>query len=220
MDLPDSCEGRNLCLSSQAPIASGKWRQVFEYPDDPARLIKIARTDTIERAASRVPRAFRPMWRYYKREIELRRELAEYRRAEAWPKEAQRCVQRFHGFVETDLGQGLVVEAVRTESGALAPTLRDLLRDRANPEGWLPHLMIFAEWLTATPTVIRDFRAQNIVHDQRHHCFVLIDGLGDKTFIPLRAWNAHLNRRENRRLAASLLRAVAHLTSARDRARG
>lgn len=54
-----------------------------------------------------------------------------------------------------------------------------------------------------------DIHPGNLVLDEAQKIFVLVDGIGDKTFLPVRAWFSWLNRQSKHRLAQSLRDAVA-----------
>ena len=45
----------------------------------------------------------------------------------ALPAHSRRTCKQFSGFLETDLGMGLVCACVRTRDGALAPTLKEII---------------------------------------------------------------------------------------------
>jgi len=51
---------------------------------------------------------------------------------------------------------------------------------------------------------------KNIVVDEKNGALVLIDGIGDKTFLPVRSWFSWLNRSYKKRLAQSIYAEVAH----------
>lgn len=52
----------------------------------------------------------------------------------------------------------------------------------------------FISDLMSSPVVIVDVHLRNIVYDQHRNRLVLIDGIGDKTIVPLRSWSSTINR--------------------------
>ncbi len=203
-------------LAGHRPVANGKWRLVYEHPDGSGRLVKVPRTDTEARVSAGSPRGLRRLHRYYIGPVMLRRELAEYRRMQAAPPEERRFLQQFLGLVATDLGPGLVVAAVRTPSGELAPTLQRLLDEGHDPGRWRGDLEAFLDWFRTSAVVTRDFRPKNLVHDAANGCFVLIDGLGDRTLLPFCAWSPARNRRHKAKAAQGLMRRVRKALAARE----
>lgn len=206
--VPMGTAGEFLRLAERTPVANGKWRRVYEHPEGPERLIKVPRRDTEAQVAAKTPPGMRRLHRYYIGPVMLRRELAEYRRMAAEPVSERRFLQEFLGLVATDLGPGLVVRAVRTEAGALAPTLQRLLDEGGDPAPWLGQLEEFLAWFATSAVVTRDFRPQNLVHDAAGGRFVLIDGLGDRTILPFCAWSPARNRRHKARAVRGIMRRV------------
>jgi hypothetical protein len=96
-------------LSGEQPLNSGLFRQTFRHPRDPTKVIKIARPD-------------RPA------NIRLdpnQREIRAYAAGHAAGADLERYFPSLHGFVETDLGQGLCVDYVRGGDGSPAVNLED-----------------------------------------------------------------------------------------------
>ncbi|HEY0230101.1 MAG TPA: YrbL family protein [Dokdonella sp.] len=209
--LPDSI----LPLAHAAPLAVGHLRQVFQHPRETDCVIKVMRADAVQsrwgakaRWYKRLPRA-----RHYTGFV---RELKEYIATQARFAGRNAPIARMVGVVETDLGLGLISEKVRDANGALAPTLAALYA-RENGFSALIEtgLARFLEDLLACNVIVGDMHAWNIVYgsDSREGPrFVLIDGFGEKHFIPrssmsrtLNAWNT---RKLFRRMREQLVRLV------------
>ncbi len=209
--LPDSI----LPLAHAAPLAVGHLRQVFQHPREADCVIKVMRADAVQsrwgakaRWYKRLPRA-----RHYTGFV---RELKECITTQARFAGRNAPIARMVGVVETDLGLGLISEKVRDANGALAPTLAALYA-RENGFSALIEtgLARFLEDLLACNVIVGDMHAWNIVYgsDSREGPrFVLIDGFGEKHFIPrssmsrtLNAWNT---RKLFRRMREQLVRLV------------
>ena len=116
-------------------IAAGRTRDVYRHPDDASLLIKVIRPSAI---AGRAMVAARPgtsssaaatahLIAYLR---EVREQIAVHATGEPHPTFLQKIV----GFVDTDMGMGLVVEAVRAADGTSAPTVAELAgQGRARP---------------------------------------------------------------------------------------
>jgi hypothetical protein len=204
-----------LALTSLTPIATGRLRFVFRHPAQPHLLVKIIRRDVADERQSR---------RWYKRlartgpySVYLR-EIREYLAARARHPDAAVPLVGIVGLVETDLGLGLVQEAVLGDDGALAPTLRDLvLRDGLTP-AIESALAAFVEALLRHDVIVGDMHPGNIVYGFDAHGgsrFVLVDGFGEKNVLPYCSWSPWLNARHTRQRYAVLRRKLDKLLTER-----
>ena len=178
-------------------------RKIFVDPRDDHLLIKVLRSDAIERrwgAAAPWTKCL-PRARHFTGFV---RELKEYIIARARHPQRTLPIPRMVGLVETDLGLGLVSEKVRGVDGGLAPTLAvRYARERGFSVAIERDLALFLDDLLACDIVLGDMHAWNIVHgsDSRGGPrFVLVDGFGEKHAIPLTSMSTWLNRRNTRRL--------------------
>lgn len=101
-----------LLLAATAPFSSGYFRDCYRHPDDPARCVKIVRPARAEMRPRRIDRLLgrRPA------DPNLR-ELHEYRRHKDAGVPLERYFPHVHGFVETDLGRGLLVDFLTGTDG-------------------------------------------------------------------------------------------------------
>lgn len=191
-------------LLSSSPIASGTLRRVYAHPRDPDLLIKIIRPEIIDRRWGSGAAWYKRL-RRSKQYIAVLREVEEFIAAHARAGGRPDFVQRVDGFVETDLGLGFVTEALRGRDGGYAPTLGALIRDGRCDRKVRAAYQAFARAFLASDVVIGDFSAENIVlawDETRGARFVLVDGLGCSTFIPLKAYCPTFNRISKRRQLA------------------
>jgi hypothetical protein len=190
-----------ISLKDVEPVAQGLNQQVYQYPGKPDLLIKTLR---LEKAQRRYMQK-RGFWVKRRHGIYTGwvRELNEYLALRArHPGEHPACLQKMHGFVETDVGLGLVVGKVTDRSGGLAPRLwQKVLRDgltaqlRAQIEG-------LRDWLNAHQVVTNDLNKSNILcawNETQGDHLVIVEGLGDHNFIPLLRFSRRLNERRNTR---------------------
>ncbi len=190
-------------LSAQTPLATGTLRRVYAHPEREGLLIKVIRPEVIERRWGRGA-AWYKRFRRARQFIAVQREVEEYLAAHARGGRAD-FVQRVHGFEETDLGLGFVTEALRDREGGIAPTLGQLIRAGRCDERVRAAFERFARDFEASDVVIGDFSAENIVlawDAEQGERFVLVDGLGSATFIPLKAFCRAANRWSKRRQLA------------------
>lgn len=189
-----------LHLKHLVPVAIGRQRYVYVHPDDPGLIVKVVTEGYVAR---RSDKGGRPYKRWHKNYIRSRhhqvflREIKEHLALRAAESALPRYVQEIVGFVETDVGMGVVSRAVRDRSGNLAPTLRTLLEEGRFDETARRHLDEFFEWLLRSVVVIGDLNAGNLVYGfdpANGGHFVVIDGIGDKNIIPLSSMSMRLNR--------------------------
>lgn len=100
------------------------------------------------------------------------------------------------GLVLTDLGMAQVCEKITDLNGGLAKTLSALLAHGQIDKERLQWLNHFSTTLYALNLNVPDLKPANVVLDEARERFVLIDGFGDKTALPVRSWSKLLNQRQ------------------------
>lgn len=204
--LADNTDALNL---AEAPITSGMSRELHAMPGDRTLIVKVSRPEPPPRRLFQKFTLLRILRSIYKKTVPLRREVREYARVSAEGAPTLRHLQRFCGIIRTDKGPGLIVEAVRRKNGALAFTLKELIESGKYDHRSDAALKEFLHWFVNSKIVAADVHLNNIVLSEKDNCFVLIDGIGDKTFIPVRAWLPAVNCRYKARLARSIYADVA-----------
>lgn len=190
--------GEYLSLKDSSPIAKGGLRLVFPYPGDPSRLVKVMRPDKV---ASRYGDEGGTWFRRNRRHGEyilFVREIREYIAAYASHGRSLPFVQRIRGLVETDLGLGLVLDAARDREGNLAPTLAKVIFSGGFDREAEEALATFLREMQECDVVFADLHERNLVYaagEDGKLRFVMIDGLGSSTILPLKSWFPSLNRR-------------------------
>ncbi|KAA6404772.1 YrbL family protein [Candidatus Tokpelaia sp.] len=196
-----------LDLSDNEPLFYGTTRRVYRHPHDPALLVKVPSRQEEERR-----HANRPAWkRRFKptgiANITNLREMAEIMRLNP---EALPCpphIFSFIGLVATSYGWGQIVKAERDENGSYAPTLESIAQDSSRYE---KPLQEFIAWVKTAPIVLIDLEPWNCVLAERNgkQQIVLIDGMGEKTIIPLRTYFPSLNNKKNARQIAQFFNSL------------
>src|SRR5688572_28872606 len=97
-----------LLLKHQSPIAQGRMRSVYPHPTDPGLVIKVIRPEVIDqRWGSGQP--WYKTRRRFRQYISYMRETVEYVAMYARYGKSLPFAQKVSGFIETDLGLGLVI---------------------------------------------------------------------------------------------------------------
>ena len=196
-------------------------RLVFEHPEDHSLLIKVIRPDVIEHRWG-AGAAWYKRCRRYGRYISYIREIQEYVAIYSMIGRSLPFAQKITGLVETDLGLGLVMEAVRDESGQLAPSLMMLLLNDQFDSSAQRALDLFLEEIVNSDLLISDLNPGNMVYVKSmsgENRFVLIDGVGVASVVPLKAWFKWLNRHSKAGRVLRLRRGVEKRLAALDRSR-
>ncbi|MEF2070936.1 YrbL family protein [Consotaella aegiceratis] len=199
-----------IILSNKSPLTSGGRHEIFVDPRDPARLIKVSREDFIARKSVKTAFWYGSERRYgHLKDLlrSLREQLTVFVTCDSYVPWLEQVV----GFTETDRGIGLVVVAERWEGG-LAPTLAQVIAAGEFDAQAKIDFDVFCRELVDSPIVVNDSNLRNIVYSgdaSGRRRFVLIDGYGETSFMPLKSWLPWLNRRAKLKMVASLRRRVA-----------
>lgn len=186
-----------LTFKDITPLAKGHSRLVFQHPDDASLLVKVIRPDMIEKRWGSGA-AWYKRKRRYGRFISYIRETQEYIASCVPTGKGPDFLQKVVGFAETDLGLGIVIEAVRTPSGELAPHIAALI-ERGEFNGTVrAALETVQRQILESDMTLSDLNVGNLVYtgdSKTPGRFILIDGLGTAAIFPLKRFSKYLNRR-------------------------
>ncbi len=204
-----------LRLRDKTPLAQGDHRALYAVESDPTLVVKVIRA-TPAPPRNPVKRLKRICHRVFplSQDRSLLREYAAYMRLKRAQLERtdEPPVADWAGPVATDIGLGMLYEKIGPEDGTIGPSVSALARSGKLPE-YLPLLNDFVRRLFEWEIRANDVNRGNIVLGTRHgrEQFVLVDGLGDSHFIPVRTWFGWWNEYSlNKRLAKVAART--HLT--------
>lgn len=189
-------------LSMERAIASGGERIVFDHPDSNEYLIKVISPRYINymNTARRFSTKLRRLPYYWVYINELVEHIA--LREDRVP--GKHFIQEVVGIVDTNLGLGMVVKAVRKANGELASSLAELIDGNQFTELHRAALEDLLVWINSTYVIIRDLTARNMVWDERGQHFVVIDGIGARHLPSLRTVSRRYNQRSNNKKVAKL----------------
>jgi hypothetical protein len=116
-------------------------------------------------------------------------------------------VPRYHGWIETDLGRGLLTEVCRDDDGLISRSLLDYLWTHGHTDSVKRAIDDFSEFWVREGVPAHNFILNNLVcqkqADGRLRIWV-VDGLGSRTLIPLCRWCKPVARRDARNRIAYL----------------
>ena len=188
---------------------------MFEHPDDAGLVVKVFRPKFAAPEPGWAPWA--AARRHYVCVTMLLREVREHVQARMDGRTLPDFVPRLMGMVDTDLGLGMVVEAARDRDGRFAPTLKHMLQHGQVDETVVADLQRFCADICDSRLVIGDMHAGNVVYAQHRGGgmrFMLVDGLGDKTLVPLLKLSPFLAGRARLRKTRRLISMVEKLAQA------
>jgi hypothetical protein len=150
-----------LQLSGE-PIGDGQERICYRHPADPGKVVKIQKSET-------------------------RRELKVYRWLQRRNMANFRCLPRFYGQVETNLGGGFVVDLISDYDGTVPESLYWYFTQGYPIKEFLPYLEELRQYLIENMIVFSvDMSRFNVLFNRisnREARLVVIDGLGNHTAI-------------------------------------
>lgn len=190
------------------PLAGGGFREIYQHPGEADLLVKVLRPA----AAGKAPMGALRRYGIYTQYV---REIREYLAVRARNPECPAILQKCYGFVDTSRGLGMVVEKLSGGDGKLAPNIATVARTGGISSRLWELCKGFYEEVRRHDLVIGDLNPRNIVWavEGGRDRLVLVDGLGEKTFIPLRSFSRAYNRYQiERNIRRSELRIMQYAT--------
>ena len=198
-----------LTLADRKPIAVGKTRYIYEHPENPAWLIKVHRSMIPSQQSSNFKAWYARAEDRFVYMTGYLRELAVYLDSRYRNQETiVNHIAPIGGLVDTDLGIGLIVSAVRDKHGYLAPTLGKLIKNHQINEERYGKLMNFLNIVLTSKLVLGDLNLENVVLEQLEDGreeFVLIDGLGERTFIPIQWFSRRIRYKRKQKFVQRVM---------------
>lgn len=191
-----------LSLKGQDPIASGSVRDVYTHPTRAGYLVKVFNERKLLAASRGVrgaARFIRPHYPYG----DFVREQNEYARC-IFLGHKLKCrvpIAEIANVTVTDIGPGQVVRRIGDGAGGIGKTVSNLLHGRAFNEKELACLNRFIRAIWMLEVNAPDLSCDNVVFDGEIGEFILVDGIGEKTLLPARAWVRVLNRKKLHQMA-------------------
>ena len=173
-----------LVIDRSTLVGKGLHRECFVHPDDHNRCVKIVVAGNSDEN---------------RREAQYYSQLAS--RGISWE-----MLTRFHGLVETSLGEGAVFDLVRDYNGEVSRTL-DYYLDSEDLRQLCGTALVEAlnalkNYLLANSVITMTLKAQNVLFQQtmeHQGKLVIVDNVGNSDFIPITNYSPYLARLKIRR---------------------
>ncbi len=206
-------------LRHAKPFAVGGRRWCYVHPDDAGKCIKVLRRD--EKRTVRITSKKRlPFTSYFRREYDNNAHEKQTldRLAARIGGELSSHLPRCYGYVDTDMGRGLVLDLVRDHDGHISRSLRELISIGYDLDQFRPAFEELQSFFMRHTILTRAVLDHNIAAQLRSDGtwrLVMIDGLGDPAWLPLAQWIRPLGQAKIRRRFAVAWPRLQRLTTNR-----
>ena len=177
-----------LRISHLKPFAQGGNRLCFIHPDDPQKCIKVRRPDfTLVdlRRKKGFPKNLRPLSSF---DDNLEEYQVMTRLHQRYGQSLYQHVSQCYGFIETDMGKGLVSELIRDDDLRISHSLKQFLWDHGYTNACREAIVEFEAYWQSQAIPSRDLLLHNIVVQTQSQTIikrlVVIDGLGNPNVVP------------------------------------
>lgn len=187
--------GGKIPLAGRTPLAKGGYRRIYQHPYFENLLIKVISMVTLEHYERRSAwyKGLRRSRGYHY----VFREIDEYLALRLRNKHELPFLQKFNGIIDTDLGLGVVVEKIKGRDGKLAPSVTSLVREKGFAPDLRKMLLRLRNDVIKHHVIFTDVSGNNIVvarGKRGRDRLVIIDGLGDRLWLPVNVISARINR--------------------------
>lgn len=206
----------NLKINDLKQIGKGCSKIVFQHPHDQNKVIKIMNPERVSKFGgfnnhSKFKQRFaQGIYRHFRRELIQYLQLCKLHykaNSFVFP------VETPYGFVETNQGIGLVVEKI-VSPNQQGVTLYELCEQHLFEEKHEIALKYFFDACCDLHIVFGEVNIAGIMYtEQRNNKpeFVLVDGMGEKLFIPLRAMSKRINAHNIRKVEFNIRKKMEQL---------
>ncbi len=177
-----------IFLSEENPFAQGGNRLCFVHPDDASRCIKVRRPDfTLAdcRRKKKFPKNLRPLTSFDDNleEFNVLKKLSTIKGDSIFVH-----IYKCFGFIDTDMGKGLVTELIKDADGRISRSLKHYIWEEGYTDNCRDALVQLESFWLNKLIPSRDLLTHNIVVQMGENNqiirLVVIDGLGSPHLIP------------------------------------
>ena len=209
-----------IILSNKPHLSQGTIKKIFQHPNLNNQLIKIIHPQLVtgngvfKNQGFLKKHFFQGIYRQYRRELLQYLQLCKNTYGSGnfiFP------IETPYGLISTDLGLGLVVEKISAEDGK-GQTLSQLARNQKLEKKHYQALEQFFDDCVRLHIVFGEVNIAGIMYTESRSGrpeFVLVDGIGEKLLIPIRAMSAWISGRYVRKVQRRIMAQVAQFQASR-----
>jgi len=197
-----------VTLAGREPFARGGKRACYLHPENPELCIKLPLPEQLPADLYRAAPWYERIRKSVRHFDENHREwvaaqwVERHRGETIW-----NHLPRYYGWVETDLGRGVLTEVCRDDDGLISRSLLDYLWTHGHTTAVRRAIDEFSEFWIREGVPAHNFILNNLVCQKREDGRLrirVVDGLGSRTWIPLCRWSKPFSRRDARKRIAHL----------------
>lgn len=202
-------------------IGKGTFKNVYQHPGNNLKIIKLIKPDLVHKDGGfmkhgKLKRAFQQgIYRQFRREIIQYLQLCKTHYGTG---QFTFPIETPYGLVATDQGLGLVTEKITAPDGK-GWTLYDLARGPGLEPKHYQALERFFDDCVRLHIVFGEVNIAGLMYTESRSGrpeFVLVDGIGEKLFIPIRAMSAWISGRYVRKVQRRIMAQVAQLQAQKN----
>ena len=186
-------------LKDRKILFKGGNRICYLHPDDDNKILKVLSPEKLPEAKRKTA----PLYKKFRtlnsfddnlKELKAFKNLAQ--RGEGVWRHFPKCF----GMMETDLGDAICLELIRSGDGSLAPTVNEYIRIHGLTGDLMKAMEDFFSFLRNNHIITRDLHGRNLILKKNGGFRIyMIDGIGNSDFIPIanlsKTWAKHkINR--------------------------
>ena len=194
-----------LLLQDKTPFGVGGRRACYVHSGDSSGCVKDLRSD--EGRTIRIEKKknfFTNFRREYNNNEDEARELERVHRRIGGTMALH--LPLCYGYEETDLGPGLILDLICDADGQISRSIRELISTGFNLQDLKPAYDEFGRFLLENVILTRNLHDHNLVAQHLEDGswrIVLIDGVGDPSWLPLASWIRRLGEKKVRKRLAT-----------------
>ena len=188
-------------------IGEGTQKKVYQHPTNIDKVIKIMRTELVDKNGGILKQSRLRAHRQNGVYRQFRREVLQYMQLcknNFYSKDFNFPVETIYGFIETNQGLGLVTEKIYDLNHKRTISLENLYKNKALEKKHIEALKRFFKQCEKLHVVFGEVNQAGIMYTESRNNipeFVLVDGIGDKLFIPFRSISKTINSRYIHKIA-------------------
>lgn len=187
-------------LTNNDLLAEGGRRFVYINPEDNTKLLKIVKQEVIDRKLKKLK--FYKKFRFRKVVDENTEDYNAYKVYNKKSKDIFNFIPKLYGYIDTNLGKGLVTEYICNYDGTAAMSLKNYIQlNGIDKEIWKALKLLYKQLLDncLVTRELKDFNVVVQIKSDNSKRLYIVDGFGNQELIPLSNYVKCIARRKIRK---------------------